>query len=92
MDSTAQSRGRVKVEPAPKRVRVLLGGVVVADSTDAVYVWENPSYPQYYVPLADVKPGTLKETGTTSRSPSRGTARHFAVHGGDRVAENAAWC
>jgi uncharacterized protein (DUF427 family) len=93
MDTTGiESRGRVRVEPALKRVRIMLGGVVVADSTDAAYVWENPSYPQYYIPVADVMPGVLKETGTTTRSPSRGTARHFSVHGGDRVAEDAAWC
>jgi uncharacterized protein (DUF427 family) len=66
--------------------------VVVADTTDAAYVWENPSYPQYYIPLGDIVPGALKETGTTSRSPSRGTAQHYSVHGGDRVAEDAAWC
>ena len=87
-----ESRGRVRIEPAPKRVRIVLGGVVVADTTDAVYVWENPSYPQYYIPLADIAPGALKETGTTSRSPSRGTARYFTVQGGDRVADDAAWC
>jgi uncharacterized protein (DUF427 family) len=92
MDETAQSRGRVRVEPATKRVRIVLGGVIVADTTDAAYVWENPSYPQYYVPLADVTPGVLKESGVTTRSPSRGTARHYSVHGGDLVAENAAWC
>ena len=89
-DATA-ARGRVRVEPATKRVRIMLGGRVVADTTDAVYVWENPSYPQYYIPLADVAPGALKETGTTTHSPSRGTAAHFSVHGGDRVAEDAAW-
>jgi uncharacterized protein (DUF427 family) len=93
MDTHAiESRGRVRVEPAPKRVRIMFGGVVVADTTDAVYVWENPSYPQYYIPLADVAPGALKETGTTTRSPSRGTAAHFSVHAGHRVAEDAAWC
>ena len=86
------SRGRVRVEPATKRIRIILGGVVVADTTDAVYVWENPSYPQYYIPLADIAPGALKETGTASRSPSRGTAKHFSVQGGDRVADDAAWC
>ena len=89
---TIDSRGRVRVEAAAKRVRIMLGGAVVADTTDAVYVWENPNYPQYYIPLAAVAPGALKETGTTSRSPSRGTATHFSVHGGDRVAEDAAWC
>ena len=82
------SRGRVRAEPATKRIRVILGGIVVADTTDAVYVWENPSYPQYYIPLADIAPGALKETGTASRSPSRGTARHFSVQGGDRVADD----
>jgi uncharacterized protein (DUF427 family) len=87
-----ESRGRVRVEPAPKRVRIMLGGVVVADTNDALYVWENPSYPQYYLPLADISEGVLKETGTTSRSPSRGTAQHFSVQGGDRVADDAAWC
>ena len=86
------SRGRVRVEPAAKRVRIMLGGVVIADTTDALCVWENPSYPQYYIPLADIATGALKETGTTSHSPSRGTARHFSVHGGDRVADDAAWC
>ena len=91
METTAE-RGRVRVEAAPKRVRVVLGGMVVADTTDAVYVWENPSYPQYYIPVSDLAPGALKETGTTSRSPSRGTARHYSVHGGDRVAKDAAWC
>jgi uncharacterized protein (DUF427 family) len=86
------TRGRVRVEQAQKRVRVMLGGIVVADTTDAVYVWEGPSYPQYYIPRHDVAPGALKETGTTSHSPSRGTARHYGVHGGDRVADEAAWC
>ena len=86
------SRGRVRVEPATKRVRIVLGGAVVADTTDALYVWENPAYPQYYIPVADIVAGVLKETGTTSRSPSRGTARHFSVQGGDRVADDAAWC
>src|ERR1044071_7001530 len=87
-----EARGRVRVEPAPKRVRVMLGGTVIADTTDAVYVWEGPSYPQYYIPLADVAPGVVKENGSTSRSPSRGTAQHYSVTGGDRVADDAAWC
>jgi uncharacterized protein (DUF427 family) len=89
---TIDARGRVRVERATKRVRIMLGGVVVADTTDAVYVWENPSYPQYYIPLSDIAAGALKEAGTTSRSPSRGTARHFSVQGGDRVVDDAAWC
>jgi uncharacterized protein (DUF427 family) len=87
-----KQRGRVRIEAAAKRVRVVLGGAVIADTTDALYVWESPWYPQYYIPLADIDPGALKPTATTSRVPSRGTASHFTVHGGDRVAVDGAWC
>ncbi len=47
------------VEPAPRRIRAMLGGVTVLDTTRALYVWEWPNYPQYYVPLADVRADVL---------------------------------
>lgn len=47
------------VQPAPRRVRCLLGGEIVVDTTSALYAWEIPYYPQYYLPLADVSPGML---------------------------------
>jgi uncharacterized protein (DUF427 family) len=31
------------------------------DTTDAVYVWEFPPYPQYYLPVADVDPTLLAD-------------------------------
>ena len=43
------------VEPVPRRVRAFLGGQAVLDTTQAVYVWEWPSYPQYYIPVADIR-------------------------------------
>ena len=90
MDAS-ENRGRVRVEPAQKRVRVMVGGVVVADTTDALYVWEVPYFPHYYFPLADIVPGALEETATTNHSPSRGTASYYSVHGGDRVVDDGAW-
>ena len=72
--STTTSRGRVRVEPGTKRVRAVLGGQVVVDTTDAIFVWEGPHYPQWYVPVADVADGVLAATATQTRSPSRGTA------------------
>ncbi|HWN35784.1 MAG TPA: DUF427 domain-containing protein [Pseudonocardia sp.] len=62
------------VEPVPRRIRALLGGSVVLDTTEARYVWEWPNYPQYYVPLADVAPGALVDEGHTERV--RGTTAH----------------
>ena len=55
----AAARGRV--EPAPRRVRGFLGHELVFDTTSARYVWEVPYYPQYYVPLADVRTEFLRD-------------------------------
>ena len=84
-------RGRLRLEDAAKRVRVYLGGEVVADTTRPTYVWEIPYYPAYYIPTADVRMELLTPTETTERSPSRGTAKHFTVKGGDQEAVDGAW-
>jgi uncharacterized protein (DUF427 family) len=47
------------IEPVPRRIRALLAGEVVLDTTAAIYVWEWPNYPQYYIPVADVRPDLL---------------------------------
>ena len=51
------------VAPAPRRVRGIAGGEVVFDTTRALYVWEWPHYPQYYIPQADIRPGALTPEG-----------------------------
>ncbi|HWN35559.1 MAG TPA: DUF427 domain-containing protein [Pseudonocardia sp.] len=53
------------VEPVPRRIRAVLGGVTVLDTTSARYVWEWPNYPQYYVPVDDLAPGTLVDEQRT---------------------------
>lgn len=68
----AAARGRV--EPAPRRVRGLLGERVLFDTTAARYVWEVPYYPQYYVPVEDVDLGLLTDENHSQRvqfGPSR---------------------
>jgi uncharacterized protein (DUF427 family) len=44
----------MRVEPSPKRVRVMLDGRFVADSSNALLVWEKPYYPTYFFPRGDV--------------------------------------
>jgi uncharacterized protein (DUF427 family) len=85
-----EQRGRVRTEPSQKRVRVMLGGEVIADTKDALYVWEIPMFPQYYFPVPDVKSGALEPTETITRSPSRGDASHYTVRGGGEVRKDAA--
>ena len=82
-------RGRVRTERSNKRVRVILGGEVVVDTTSPLLVWEVPYYPTYYFPEADVKTELLVETGETRRSPSRGEATQYLVKAG--TGEGAAY-
>ena len=59
------------VEPVPRRIRAFLAGQPIVDTTNARYVWENPYFPQFYIPLADVRADVLVDEGTTEET-SRG--------------------
>jgi uncharacterized protein (DUF427 family) len=69
-------------EAVPRRIRAVLGGEVVLDTLNALYVWEWPAYPQFYIPLADVKPGVLVDEDHVQRL-KRGTARRQGLRVGD---------
>jgi uncharacterized protein (DUF427 family) len=77
------------VEPVPRRVRAVLAGQTVLDTTAARYVWEWPAYPQYYVPLADVAPGVLVDEGDVEETP-RGDVKVHALRVGDEERPGAA--
>jgi uncharacterized protein (DUF427 family) len=51
------------LEPVPRRIRAVVGGEVVVDTTRALYVWEMSNYPQYYIPLGDVRADVLHTEG-----------------------------
>ncbi|GAA0805243.1 hypothetical protein Sya03_23160 [Spirilliplanes yamanashiensis] len=55
-DAMAGLRARLRHEPAGRRVRALLGGHVVADTTGALLVWEPRRItPVFAVPAADLR-------------------------------------
>jgi uncharacterized protein (DUF427 family) len=70
------------IEPAPRRVRAFLGGAVVLDTVRALYVWETPKYPQYYIPFADVNPAVLVDEEHPEHL-SRGPARRYGLRVGE---------
>jgi uncharacterized protein (DUF427 family) len=57
------------VEPVPRRLRAVLDGETVLDTTAGLYVWESAFYPQYYIPLADVRQEFLVREGFRQHSP-----------------------
>ena len=78
------------VEPVPRRVRAILAGRTVLDTTAARYAWEWPNYPQYYVPLADVAPDVLVDEGAEEER-KLGPARRHGLRVGDVTRPGAAW-
>jgi len=71
-----------RVEPVPRRIRALLGGQVVLDTTSAVYVWDWPFYPQYCIPAADVNRDLLVDEQRVQRL-RHGTARRHGLRAGE---------
>jgi uncharacterized protein (DUF427 family) len=70
------------VEPVPRRVRAYLGQQLILDTIQALYVWEWPNYPQYYIPQADVHREYLVDQMTTQQT-RRGKARVFGLSAHD---------
>src|SRR3712207_1492281 len=79
------------VAPCERRVRIELGGSLIADSTRALRVLETSHPPTIYVPLADVAPGALRSAAGASFCEWKGRAAYFDVVGGERVEARAAW-
>jgi uncharacterized protein (DUF427 family) len=80
-----------RVEPVADRIRVIVDGVVIADSTRAVRVLETSHPPTYYVTPVDCRTDLL----TTGRGRSvcewKGSATYHSLIVGDRRVDDIAW-
>jgi uncharacterized protein (DUF427 family) len=86
---TETSPATVRVEPGRKRVRVYLGGELVADTRRPLLVWEHPYYPVYYVPAADVR-AELISSGRHESTAALGETELLTVKVATATAERAA--
>jgi uncharacterized protein (DUF427 family) len=77
--------------PCPRRVRVELGGVIVADSTAALRVLETSHPPTIYIPPADIDAACIRPAAGRSFCEWKGVATYFDVVAGERRAARAAW-
>lgn len=77
------------VEPVPRRVRAVMAGETVLDTIRALYVWEWPPYPQFYIPLADIRDGVLVDEDRTEVT-TRGEAVVHGLRVGDTYRPGAA--
>jgi uncharacterized protein (DUF427 family) len=82
----------LRYERSPKRVRAVLAGETLADSTAALLVWEaRRAVPAYAFPEADVRHGLLGASENPVPDAHGGGATFLTARAGDAVAENAAW-
>jgi uncharacterized protein (DUF427 family) len=81
----------ITITPNPKRVVVMLGGKVVADTKAALSLREA-SYPAVqYIPRADVDMALLERTDHATYCPYKGDAAYYGIPSGGERSANAAW-
>lgn len=91
LSPTTSAEVPVRTEPLNRRLRVLFNGRFIADTTAAIYVFEQGHLPVYYLPKADVDASVLRQTATTSHCPRKGDAVYWSVEVDGKVAEDAVW-
>ncbi|MBI3746384.1 MAG: DUF427 domain-containing protein [Chloroflexi bacterium] len=80
-----------RVEAVPERLRVVVDGEVLADTTRGLRVLETAGAPVYYFPPADVRTERLRTSGHASFCEWKGAAAYTSYeHAGHRI-ENVAW-
>ena len=81
----------ITVTPEPRRVRVRVGGVAVADSRRTLRL-EEARYPAvHYVPRADLHLEHFVASARTSHCPYKGDARYFHLVVDGFRRSDAAW-
>ena len=79
------------IEAVPARVRVVLGGVTVADTMGAWRILETFHPPTYYLPIADFLPGAFIPRRRTSFCEWKGVAQYMSLSAGGRLEPDVAW-
>lgn len=82
---------RIDIARNRHRVRVIHGGITVADTLAALTLAETGYADVYYFPRADVNMARLERSAHTSRCPYKGEASYFHLLTENGRIENAAW-
>jgi uncharacterized protein (DUF427 family) len=80
-----------RLEPSPERIRIFLGGELIAETVNSFRVLETSHPPVYYLPRAAFRAGSLEPAEGTSLCEYKGQAEYLTVRGGGLTADRAAW-
>lgn len=81
-----------RLEPVADRVRIVLGGVEIASSDQALRILETSHPPVYYIPPDHIGDDVLSPAPGSSFCEWKGVASYLDVDAGGRHAPASAWC
>jgi uncharacterized protein (DUF427 family) len=82
---------RVEVVRSSRRVRIELGGEVLAESARPRLLFEPGLPTRYYLPKQDVRVELLEPSATTTRCPYKGAAVYWSLRLGETFVEDIVW-
>jgi len=87
---------RVDLLPETRRVKVVLGGMTIADTEVALRVEETGHGPVFYVPEKDVRVDLMHPTDHHTHCPYKGQASYWTIElsptsGAKQHSENVVW-
>ncbi len=82
---------RVDILASSRSVRVLVEGLVIADSTSPRLLFETGLPVRYYLPPTHVRMDLLEPSEAVSHCPYKGQARTWRLRGDGELREDLAW-
>ena len=81
----------ITIESNPGRVVVRAGGVVIADSKEAITLRESHYPAVEYIPRKDVDMSALTRAPSSTYCPYKGNASYFSIPAGGAPSADAIW-
>jgi uncharacterized protein (DUF427 family) len=82
---------RVDVLHSSRHIKILIDGVVVAESGRPRLLFETGLPTRYYLPKQDVRMELLERSDTVTRCPYKGEAQYYSVRIGDKLHKDLVW-
>ncbi len=80
-----------RLEAVPQRIRIVLGGETIADTSAAFRVLETTHPPSYYLPPDAFLTGVLVRSARSSLCEWKGRAAYWTLRAGGKTAVDAGW-
>lgn len=81
----------ITITQNPRRVRVMAGDIVIAETSKALTLKEAKYPAVQYVPREDANMALLERTDRVTHCPYKGDANYYSVKADGKTLDNAIW-